>query len=65
MRYDAEWIPPHRQIEQGRCRGNGCTNDGQYPGALCIAATLDENGWCAQCRRSPADDDERELRLGI
>lgn len=57
------WVPPWRAgLPQARCTGPNCTQDG-VPGLLCVAATLDERGWCAQCRRSPASEDEQRLRL--
>lgn len=64
MTYDADWIPPWRETEQARCRGRHCTNDGAYPGPLCIASTL-KDGLCASCARTPADDESRELRMEV
>lgn len=62
MKYDADWIPPWRQTEQARCKGEGCTSDGAHPGTLVIASTLDPDGLCAACGRTAADDHTR-LRL--
>jgi hypothetical protein len=66
MVYDENWIPPSRPGQpQARCAGGPCTNNGAHPGKLVVASTLSADGLCAQCSRSPADDEGRELRLGL
>lgn len=64
MRYDDSWVPPWRQTEQARCKGDGCTHTGTLPGCLVIASTLDPDGLCAACGRT-ADETHRELRMGV
>ena len=60
------FIPPWREgLPQARCVGKPCTSDGAHPGRLVVAMTLSEDGLCAQCARSPADDEGRELRLDV
>ena len=57
-----DWVPPWRKgLPQARCAHGACTPD-MAPGLLCVAVTLDANGWCAQCRRSP--DEARILPVG-
>ena len=63
VKYADDWVPPWRQAERARCEGPACTNDGQLPGPVCIAATL-VDGLCAACRRT-VDDDHTKLRLGV
>lgn len=49
-------------LPQARCNGRLCQGEG-LPGVLVVAMTLDDAGLCAQCRRTPASDDEFTLRL--
>lgn len=66
MVYDEDWIhPAHPGLPQARCVGKPCTSDGAHPGKLVVASTLSVNGLCANCARSPADDEDRELRLDV
>ena len=61
MRYGADWTPPWRTTDQVRCAGPNC-NQGDLPGDLVMACTVDDKGYCASCARS-ADDDSTRLRM--
>lgn len=63
MRYDEHWVHPARTMVQARCVGPNCTPDG-LPGKLVMACTLDAEGLCVSCARTPAGEDEWRLPLG-
>ncbi len=65
MDYGPGWVPPWRPgLPQARCTGRLCVGEG-IPGKLCVAITLDAEGRCAQCARTPASEDEQRLRLDV
>lgn len=64
MIYGQDWVHPARTTEQARCAGRLCQGEG-IPGLLVMACTLDAEGLCASCARTPASEDDYELRLGI
>ncbi len=63
MRYDDAWVPPWRTTEKARCVGKNCTQDG-LPNREVMACTLDEEGLCVNCARTPAGEDAQR-RLNV
>ncbi len=61
----AGWIPPWRVgLPQARCGGRLCQGEGM-PGKLVVAITLDDDGLCASCARTPAKADDYLLSLDL
>lgn len=63
MIYDEDWIHPARTTEIGTCRGRNCVQPGLPPKRV-MACTLDADGLCVSCARTP-ETDYPELRLDI
>lgn len=60
MNYGPDWTPPWAAGQPlARCRGRDCTWEGT-PNLLVVASTLDAQGLCAQCARTP-NGENRQL----
>ena len=65
MDYGPDWVPPWRVgLPQARCAGRLCNGEG-LPGRLVVAATLDAEGLCVNCARTPSTDEDYQLRFGV